>query len=59
MGRAPCSTVPGMVYHLPNRRVMRLAIFEKDGDYAAFERVLAAPGWAWGAPTHRGSWPTA
>ena len=41
MGRAPRITVPGLVYHLLNRRVMRLAIFEDDADYRAFERVLA------------------
>ena len=41
MGRAPRITVPGLVYHLLNRRVMRLAIFEDDADYQAFERVLA------------------
>ena len=41
MGRAPRITEPGVAYHLLNRRVMRLAIFEKAGDYAAFEEVLA------------------
>lgn len=41
MGRAPRITVPGIVYHVLNRRVMRLPIFEDDGDYRAFERVLA------------------
>ena len=41
MGRAPRITEPGVVYHLLNRRVMRLALFEKEADYAAFERVLA------------------
>ena len=30
-----------MVYHVLNRAVARLALFEKDDDYAAFERVLA------------------
>ncbi len=40
MGRAPRITEPDVVYHLLNRRVMRLAMFEKDGDYQAFERVL-------------------
>jgi putative transposase len=40
MGRAPRITEPGVAYHLLNRRVMRLAIFEKTGDYAAFEEVL-------------------
>ena len=41
MGRSPRITEPGVVYHLLNRRVMRLAIFEKDEDYESFERVLA------------------
>jgi putative transposase len=41
MGRAPRITEPGVAYHLLNRRVMRLTIFEKEEDYAAFERVLA------------------
>ncbi|HOW72629.1 MAG TPA: transposase, partial [Phycisphaerae bacterium] len=40
MGRSPRITEPGVVYHLLNRRVMRLPIFERDGDYAAFEGVL-------------------
>ena len=35
-------TESGVVYHLLNRRVMRLALFQKDRDYEAFERVLAA-----------------
>jgi len=33
-------TQPGLVYHVLNRRVMRLPLFDKDGDYLAFERVL-------------------
>lgn len=41
MGRPPRITKSGVVYHLLNRRVMRLTIFEKEADYAAFERVLA------------------
>ena len=40
MGRAPRITEPGTSYHLLNRRVMRLPLFEKDADYQAFERVL-------------------
>ena len=40
MGRSPRITESGVAYHLLNRRVMRLTIFEKDEDYAAFERVL-------------------
>jgi len=42
MPRPPRLTEPGVVYHLLNRRVMRLTMFEKAEDYAAFERVLAA-----------------
>ncbi|MGQ9651896.1 MAG: hypothetical protein ACUVXJ_17465 [Phycisphaerae bacterium] len=34
-------TEPGVADHLLNRRVMRLTIFEKQEDYASFERVLA------------------
>lgn len=41
MGRMPRITVPGVVYHVLNRRVMRLPIFDDAGDYLAFERVLA------------------
>ncbi len=40
MGRAPRITESGTVYHLLNRRVMRLPLFEKDADYEVFERVL-------------------
>src|SRR6266853_483700 len=31
----------GMVFHVLNRAVARHAIFQKDGDYEAFERVFA------------------
>ena len=31
----------GMVYHALNRAVARLTLFEKNGDYEAFERVMA------------------
>ncbi|MCK4659763.1 MAG: transposase [Phycisphaerae bacterium] len=41
MGRSPRITKPGLVYHVLNRRVMRLPLFQKDDDYLAFERVLA------------------
>ena len=41
MGRVPRITTSGIIYHVLNRRVMRLPIFEDDGDYLAFERVLA------------------
>jgi putative transposase len=30
-----------LVYHVLNRAVARLALFEKEADYAAFERVMA------------------
>jgi len=40
MGRPPRITEPGLAYHVLNRRVMRLPLFQKDGDYLAFERVL-------------------
>jgi len=41
MGRPPRVTQSGVVYHVLNRRVMRLPLFRKDDDYRAFERVLA------------------
>jgi putative transposase len=31
----------GVVFHVLNRAVGRATIFEKDADYAAFEKVLA------------------
>lgn len=31
----------GLVFHVLNRAVARLPLFQKDGDYEAFERVLA------------------
>lgn len=40
MGRSPRVTQEGVVYHLLNRRVMRLPLFKKLGDYEAFEQVL-------------------
>ena len=42
MGRSPRITKPGLIYHVLNRRVMRLPLFKKDADYLAFERVLAS-----------------
>ena len=40
MGR-PLRIVPGeCVYHVLNRANGRATLFETDGDYAAFERVL-------------------
>ena len=41
MPRPPRITEAGLAYHILNRRVLRLPIFKRDGDYAAFERVLA------------------
>ena len=32
---------PGYVYHVLHRAVARLPLFQKDGDYEAFERVLS------------------
>jgi putative transposase len=40
MPRQPRSAPGGYVYHALNRAVARLPLFEKDGDFAAFERVL-------------------
>lgn len=41
MPRRPRIAPGGLVYHALNRAVARLALFEKEADYAAFERVLA------------------
>jgi putative transposase len=41
MPRRPRIAPGGLVYHVLNRAVARLCLFEKDADYAAFERVLA------------------
>lgn len=40
MPRAPRITEPNLVYHVLNRRAVRLRMFEGDGDYAAFVRIL-------------------
>src|SRR3989304_6584106 len=40
MPRPTRYTPGGMVFHVLNRSVGRRALFEKDGDYLAFERVL-------------------
>src|SRR5947199_244179 len=40
MGRPLRASLGGYVYHVLNRGNGRCTIFEKDGDYAAFERVL-------------------
>ncbi|HLN30556.1 MAG TPA: transposase [Gemmataceae bacterium] len=41
MGRPHRVALGGYVYHVLNRANGRLPIFQKDGDYAAFERILA------------------
>src|SRR5919108_1505577 len=41
MGRSWRASEGGYVYHVLNRAVARLPLFQKDGDYEAFERVLA------------------
>jgi putative transposase len=40
MPRQPRAAPGGYVYHALNRAVARLPLFEKDGDFDAFERVL-------------------
>jgi putative transposase len=41
MPRQPQAAPAGYVYHALNRAVARLPLFQKDGDFDAFERVLA------------------
>src|SRR4051812_46860000 len=41
MPRRPRAATGGIVYHVLNRAVGRMTLFENDGDYAAFERTLA------------------
>ena len=41
MPRKPRVAPGGLVYHVLNRAVARLPLFQKDSDYEAFERVLA------------------
>jgi len=41
MPRRPRMATGGIVYHVLNRAVGRMTLFERDGDYAAFERVIA------------------
>jgi len=41
MPRRPRIATGGFVYHVLNRGVGRMQIFEDDDDFAAFERVLA------------------
>jgi putative transposase len=40
MPRRPRLAIPGIAYHVLNRRVGRLPLFEKPSDYSAFEKVL-------------------
>ena len=40
MPRRARSIEGGLVYHILNRSNARMTLFEKDEDYAAFERVL-------------------
>src|SRR5271165_4419168 len=40
MPRASRSFPGGLVYHVLNRGVGRITLFEKDGDFLAFERVV-------------------
>ncbi len=40
MGRSPRVDVGGYVYHVLNRGNARMAIFDDDGDYQAFEAIL-------------------
>jgi len=40
MPRRPRLATGGLAYHVLNRRVGRLALFEKPADYLAFENIL-------------------
>jgi putative transposase len=40
MPRRPRISTGGLAYHVLNRRAGRLPLFEKAGDYAAFEKIL-------------------
>tara|TARA_R110002049_G_scaffold4601_1_gene31655 strand:+ start:39566 stop:39748 length:183 start_codon:yes stop_codon:yes gene_type:complete len=40
MGRAPRVDVAGHLYHVINRANRRATVFEKDGDYEAFQSIL-------------------
>jgi putative transposase len=42
MGRSLCPTSADVVYHVLNRANARRRLFDDDGDYAAFERVLTS-----------------
>jgi len=41
MLRRPRLSTGGIAYHVLNRRVGRLELFEKPTDYSAFEKILA------------------
>ena len=41
MPRRPRLAAGELAYHVLNRRVGRLSLFEKSADYAAFEKILA------------------
>ncbi len=41
MTRVARAAPPGYVYHVLSRAVARLPLFQKDGDYEAFEQVLS------------------
>ena len=41
MPRKPRRDAGGLAYHVLNRRIGRAKLFSSDGDYAAFEKVLA------------------
>jgi len=42
MPRRPRLAAGDLAYHVLNRRIGRLPLFEKHADYAAFEQILAA-----------------
>lgn len=41
MPRRPRQAAGGLIFHVLNRAVGRMRLFKRDGDYAAFEKVLA------------------
>ena len=41
MPRRPRLAAGDLAYHVLNRRVGRLSLFEKPADYVAFEKILA------------------
>jgi len=41
MPRRPRLSTGGIAYHVLNRRVGRLELFEKPADYSSFEKILA------------------